>query len=430
MSTVKSRVAFHTFGCKLNFSETSAMSRKLEENSFIPVSFNEEAEIYVIHGCTVTESADRKCRQAINKILRRSPDSFIVVAGCYAQLRHREIAAIPGVDLVLGTGEKYDIVKYLQNIEKRSKTEVHNCETDQIRLFNSSYSMGDRTRSFLKVQDGCNYNCSYCTIPRARGRSRNQPVIKCVDDAKRIAEKGIKEIVLTGVNIGDFGRSTGESFLELLEGLVKVDGIERYRISSVEPDLLSDEIIEFAAHNRKIMPHFHLPLQSGNNGILGKMRRRYTREVFTSRVNKIRKEIPPAGIGADVITGFPGEGEDEFNDTYRFLEDTDVSYLHVFSYSKRSGTPAALMDEQVDKKVRNLRSKKLQALSEKKKMLFNNKCKGTCVEILWESEEKPGLIAGFTGNYIRVFTKYQPALEGRISKHILRDIDENANFVI
>lgn len=430
MSTVKSRVAFHTFGCKLNFSETSAMSRKLEENSFVPVSFNEEAEIYVIHGCTVTESADRKCRQAINKILRRSPDSFIVVAGCYAQLRHREIAAIPGVDLVLGTGEKYDIVKYLQNIEKRSKTEVHNCETDQIRLFNSSYSMGDRTRSFLKVQDGCNYNCSYCTIPKARGRSRNQPVSKCLDDAKRIAEKGIKEIVLTGVNIGDFGRSTGESFLELLEGLVTVDGIERYRISSVEPDLLSDEIIEFAANNRKIMPHFHLPLQSGNNRILGKMRRRYTREVFTSRVNKIRKKIPLAGIGADVITGFPGEGEEEFIDTYRFLEDTDVSYLHVFSYSKRSGTPAALMDEQVDKKVKNLRSKKLQALSEKKKMLFNNKCKGTHVEILWESEEKPGLIAGFTGNYIRVFTKYQPALEGRISKHILRDIDENANFVV
>ncbi|MBS0011446.1 MAG: tRNA (N(6)-L-threonylcarbamoyladenosine(37)-C(2))-methylthiotransferase MtaB [Bacteroidales bacterium] len=430
MSDRQLKVAFHTLGCKLNFSETSALSRKLESSGFRNVSFDEDADIYVIHGCTVTEAADRKCRQAIKKTIRRSPGSFIVVAGCYAQLKHEEIARIQGVDLVLGTNEKYDILEYLKDIKKRPQAEIHYCEKDELHLFHPSFSGDRRTRSFLKVQDGCDYACSYCTIPQARGRSRNQAVRACVEDAEKIAAKGIKEIVLTGVNTGDFGKSTGETFMELLEGLTAADGIERFRMSSVEPNLLTDEIIALVSASNKIMPHFHIPLQSGSDKILAKMRRRYTRELFASRVRKIREMIPLAGIGADVIVGFPGESEEDYRESRDFIKSLDLSYLHVFSYSGRKGTPAAGMPGQVDNGMKHRRSKDLQLLSEKKRRAFNKRCIGMKADILWESEDKPGFIAGFTGNYIRVLTHYDPELKGKIRAHILKESDENGNFIV
>jgi len=430
MSDRQLKVAFHTLGCKLNFSETSAIGRIMEEAGFRKVSFDEKADVYVIHGCTVTEAADKKCRQVIRQTIRKSPDSFIVVAGCYAQIRHAEIAKIPGVDLILGTNEKYDIPGFLSNLNKRKVPEIHNCERNELTPFYSAYSLDDRTRAFLKIQDGCDYSCSYCTIPMARGKSRNKPVSECVKDAEKIAGKGIKEIVLTGINICDFGKSTGETFYDLLETLIKIKGIERYRISSVEPNLLTDKIIKLVAKNDKIMPHFHIPLQSGSDRILAKMRRRYTRDVFASRVERIRDLIPLAGIGADVIAGFPGETEEEFMDTYGFLSSLDLSYLHVFSYSARKGTPAASMEGQIDNKTKHHRSKKLQSLSEKKRKEFNEKCRGMRADILWESEEKPGYIAGFTGNYIRVYTASGITLKGKITSHILRETDENGNFTV
>lgn len=430
MSERPLKIAFHTLGCKLNFSETSAIGRRLEENGYKKVPFEESADIYFIHGCTVTEAADKKCRYIIKKTIRKSPGSFIVVAGCYAELRHKEIAGIPGVDLILGTNEKYDILKYLGNISKRSMPEIHNTGVNELSLFHPSYSTGDRTRAFLKVQDGCDYSCTYCTIPMARGKSRNQPVSSYVKDARKIAEKGIKEIVLTGVNIGDFGKSTGESFYDLLQALVQVDGIERYRISSIEPNLLTDDIIKLVTDNKKIMPHFHIPLQSGSDRVLGKMRRRYTRDVFESDVKKIRKLMPLAGIGADVIVGFPGETKEDFMVTYEFLRSLDLSYLHVFSYSERENTPAAIMADRIEKRTKYLRSKRLQSLSKTMKKEFNEKCKGMDAEILWETEEIPGYIAGFTGNYIRVYTAYNSALEGKITSHKLGVTDENDNFIV
>jgi len=430
MSDKQLKIAFHTLGCKLNFSETSAISRKLEEASFRKVPFDESADIYVIHGCTVTEAADKKCRYIIKKTIRKSPEAFIVVAGCYAQLRYDEIVRIPGVDLILGTKEKYDILKYLSNIDKRSTPEIHNSQINEHILFHPSYSAGDRTRAFLKIQDGCDYSCAYCTIPMARGGSRNQSISSCVKDAVNIAEKGIKEIVLTGVNIGDFGKSTGETFYDLLQTLIDVKGIERYRISSIEPNLLTDDIIKLVADNKKILPHFHIPLQSGSDRMLAKMRRRYTRDVFKSAVKKIRELIPLAGIGADVIVGFPGETEKDFMVTYESLRSLDLSYLHVFSYSERKGTPAAIMTDLIDTKTKYFRSKKLQALSGEKKIEFHEKCKDMEVDILWESEEKPGFIAGLTGNYIRVFTAYDSELKGKITRHKLKVTDENGNFIV
>ena len=424
------KVAYHTLGCKLNFSETSAISRIMEKAGYQNSGFDEDADIHIIHGCTVTEAADKKCRQLIKKTIRRSPGAFIIVAGCYAQLRHDEIARIEGVDLVLGTNEKYDILKYLRNIYKRPVPEIHNCGRDQQVSYHPSYSGQGRTRSFLKIQDGCDYSCSYCTIPRARGKSRNQSVEACLNDAGEIAERGMKEIVLTGVNIGDFGKTTGESFYDLLKELVKVKGIERYRISSIEPNLISDRIIKLVAENNKILQHFHIPLQSGSDKILAKMRRRYTRDIFASRVNRIRELMPLAGIGADIITGFPGETEEDFMDSYNFLCSLDLSYLHVFSYSPRKGTPAADMEGQTDHKTKQRRSKKLQALSENKRMEFHRKCAGAEVDILWESEDEPGKISGFTGNYIRVYADYDSALKGKISRHILKETDENGNFTV
>jgi threonylcarbamoyladenosine tRNA methylthiotransferase MtaB len=331
MNGSKKKVAFHTLGCKLNFAETSTMSRSFPEDKYERVPASSQADIYVINTCSVTDSADRKCRQAIRKFITKSPGAFIAVVGCYAQLKPQEISSIPGVDLVLGTNEKFDISVYLSDSVKRSVAEVHSCDLPSADSFNTSYSLGDRTRSFLKVQDGCDYGCSYCTIPMARGKSRNPDIASLIRETENIAKRGVKEVVLTGVNIGDFGKSTGESFSTLLSNLIKVPGIERYRISSIEPNLLTDEIIEMAAESEKILPHFHIPLQSGSDKILGLMRRRYKREVFRDRVKMIREIMPYAGIGADVIVGFPGESTADFEDTFTFLDDLPLSPICTFS---------------------------------------------------------------------------------------------------
>lgn len=425
---IKKKVAFHTLGCKLNFTETSTIARSLNSDEFERIPFNEKADIYVINTCTVTEAADKKCRQLIGKTSRQNPDSLIIVVGCYAQLKPGEITNIPGVDLVLGTYEKFDLINYLKRIEKSSVPEVHSCDTIDSPGFYSSFSLGDRTRSFLKVQDGCDYLCSYCTVPLARGKNRNISIEKCIEQATQIASSGIKEIVITGVNIGDFGKTTGETFYGLLEGLLKVDRIERYRISSVEPNLLSDEIIDLVASEKKLMPHFHIPLQSGCNRILGKMKRRYNREVFQGRVSRIKTVIPYAGIGADVIVGFPGETDFDFTETRTFLESCDLSYLHVFAFSPRQDTPAAKMDNRVTDVIKSERSKILHRLSEKRRIEFNRKCTGMSFNILWESVDKEGFISGFTENYIRVKAIMGPSWKGKISAIKLPEMDESGNF--
>ncbi len=430
MDNKMKRVAFHTLGCKLNFSETSTISRSLDPSRFIRVDFNEEADIYIFNTCTVTESADKKCRQAIKKSIKKAPDAYIVVVGCYAQLKPAEITSIPGVDLVLGTGERFNLSKYIDRIEKGPDNVLQSCSDPDSGGFSSSYSLGDRTRSFLKVQDGCDYHCTYCTIPKARGKSRNQSIKDCVSDAQEIAKNGVKEIVITGVNIGDFGKTSGESFFSLLRELVKVDGIERYRISSIEPNLLTDEIIELVQKENRIVPHFHIPLQSGNNRILGLMKRRYKRELFAERVNTIRKLMPDASIGADVIVGFPGESDDDFNDTLNFLDKLDLSYLHVFSFSARENTLAADFPDQLDIETRHKRSKILQKLSEKKKLDFYRRCTGKSYNVLWETTDEDGNISGFTENYIRVVSDSKKYTQGNISRVSLRYLDENGNFTI
>ncbi len=385
MNRNRKKVAFYTLGCKLNFAETSAISRSFPEESFEKVSSDSKADIYVINTCSVTGAADRKCRQAIKKFISLSPEAFIAVVGCYAQLRPGEISSIPGVDLVLGTNEKFDIADYLADTGKRSLAEIHSCDISSSDRFNASFSLGDRTRSFLKVQDGCDYGCSYCTVPLARGRSRNPQIAKVIGEAVRIAEKGVKEIVITGVNIGDFGKSTGESFPALLRELIKVDGIERVRISSIEPNLLTDEIIQMAAMNQKILPHFHIPLQSGSDKILRLMRRRYNREIFSERIGMIRKVMPYAGIGADVIAGFPGESSSDFEETFAFLAQAPLSYLHVFTFSERPGTAAKELPEKVPSWEKVERSKRLISLSERKALEFNRLNTGQTTDVLFES---------------------------------------------
>jgi threonylcarbamoyladenosine tRNA methylthiotransferase MtaB len=426
----KKKVAFHTLGCKLNFAETSTISRSFPEEKFERVPANSKADIYVINTCSVTDAADKKCRQAIKKFISLSPDAFIAVVGCYAQLNPQEISSIPGVDLVLGTNEKFSIADYFADFEKKRNPEVHSCDLSSSVNFNMSYSMGDRTRSFLKVQDGCDYGCSYCTIPLARGQSRNPEIPSLIDEARKIAESGVKEIVLTGVNIGDFGKSTGESFTSLLKELINVDGIERYRISSIEPNLLSDEIIELAAINEKILPHFHIPLQSGSNKILGLMRRRYTRDVFASRVNMILKRIPLAGIGADVIVGFPGETDDDFEDTFRFLDDMPLSYLHVFTFSERPGTAALNIPSKVPYTEKESRSKRLIALSLKKNHEFYKSNIGQETSVLFERNRSEGLITGFTPNYIKTGHPWQASLAGKIKKVLLEGISPDGRVNI
>ncbi len=414
MEITRKKVAFHTLGCKLNYAETSTISRSFPEDKFERVPSNVKADIYVINTCSVTDAADKKCRQAIKKFVNLSPGALIAVVGCYAQLKPEEISSIPGVDLVLGTNEKFDIAAYLTNYKKKPIPEIHSCDISSSISFNQSYSLTDRTRTFLKVQDGCDYGCSYCTIPLARGHSRNPDISSLIAETEKIAERGVKEIVITGVNIGDFGKSTGDSFVDLMKELVRIRGIERFRISSIEPNLISAELIEMSMHNEKILPHYHIPLQSGSDKILGLMRRRYTRDVFSSRVKMILNKIPHAGIGADVIVGFPGENEDDFEDTYAFLEKLPLSYLHVFTFSERPGTTAEKLPGKVQHIDKEIRRKRLVALSEKKHREFCLMNSGKITNVLFERTRTKGVITGFTSNYIRVEHPWQIILSGEI----------------
>ena len=430
MNQEKKKVAFHTLGCKLNFAETSTISRSFPEEKFERVPASSKADIYIINTCSVTSTADKKCRQAIKKFINLSPGAFIAVIGCYAQLKPLEISSIPGVDLVLGTNEKFEISEYLNGFIKKNKTEIHSCNLNSTNSFSPSYSLGDRTRSFLKVQDGCDYWCSYCTIPLARGRSRNPEISTIISEAKHIAGRGVKEIVLTGVNIGDFGKSTGDSFTGLLKELIKVQGIERFRISSIEPNLLTYELIELTLQNEKILPHFHIPLQSGSNKILGLMRRRYTRDIFTDKIKMVMGKMPLAGIGADVIVGFPGESDSDFDDTYSLLEETPLSYLHVFTYSERPGTVAENLPGKVLYKVKEKRSKSLIRLSQKKNHIFNKLNIGQITNVLFEGTRNEGLITGFTSNYIRVEHPWESRLVGQMKKVRLNKISPSGRMSI
>ena len=428
MSAKIKRVAFHTLGCKLNFAETSTIARSLPADSFIRVSADEEADIYIINTCSVTDAADRKCRQAIKKFIHRSPEAFIAVVGCYAQLKPQDIASIPGVDLVLGSNEKFDLAGFMKEAIKRDHPAIHSGEISLSDPFHTSWSTGDRTRSFLKIQDGCDYGCSYCTIPMARGKSRNPAIGIIVEEAEKIALTGTKEIVLTGVNTGDFGKSTGENFIQLLEKLIMVEGIERIRLSSIEPNLLSEELISFVAANRKMLPHFHIPLQSGSDRILGLMRRRYRREVFENVVHRIKEKMPLAGIGADIIAGFPGETDEDFDNTVEFIEDLPVSYLHVFSYSERPGTVAESLPFKAGPEIKEKRRKILSRISEIKHREFQNLNTLSHNEVLFERERLKGNIGGFTDNYLRVEIPWDDRLPGQIRRVKLTGVAESGNM--
>lgn len=425
---MKRKVAFHTLGCKLNFAETSTIARTFAEERYERVSPDSDADICVINTCTVTDAADRKCRQAVRKIIHRNPDAFIAVVGCYAQLRQEEAAAIEGVDLVLGTNEKFDLAAYIDNLDKKRAPEIHSCENIDTDEFRSSWSAGDRTRSFLKVQDGCDYRCSYCTVPLARGKSRNPFISEITEEAKAIVESGVREIVLTGVNVGDFGKSTGESLEQLLITLSRIKGIERLRLSSIEPDLLTDNIIDLVASTKMLMPHIHMPLQSGSDRILGLMRRRYRRDVFRDRVMRIRDKMPDAGIGADVIIGFPGETEEDYEETCHLLENLPVSYLHVFAFSPRPGTTAAEMPGAVQKQVKERRSRQLIKLSEKRRMLFMRNASRKIYDVLFEKRSGDGMVSGLTGNYIRVMVPYRKDLPGTVRRVRLTTVRDDSSM--
>ncbi len=410
----KKRVAFYTLGCKLNFAETSTIARQFEKQGYERVEFNEEADVYIVNSCTVTQQADRKCRAAIRKAIRLSPDAFVAIAGCYAQLKADEISKIKGIDAILGAQEKFKMFQLFDGFQKNSEPEILASPIKKAELFEPSYSLSDRTRSFLKIQDGCDYYCSFCTIPFARGKSRNASIPETVNKAKEIASSGIREIVLTGVNIGDFGQSGDENFFDLIKALEKVKGIERYRISSIEPNLLEDKIIEFIFNSPKFMPHLHIPLQSGSDTILKQMKRKYDTSLFAGKVSKIRKEMPLAGIGVDVIVGFPGESDEEFDNTYTFLKGLDISYLHVFSYSERENTRSVKMDEKVSSKVINERSKRLHLLSERKRIEFANRNTEPEHSVLFEGKKEHGLISGWTENYIKFQCKSNNITPGKI----------------
>jgi threonylcarbamoyladenosine tRNA methylthiotransferase MtaB len=399
-------VAFHTLGCKLNFSETSTISRMLENDGFEKKEFEDNADVYVINTCSVTDNADKECRMMVRRIQRRSPESLVVITGCYAQLKPKEIAAIPGVDLVLGAGEKFNIGAHLRELAKGDSAKISSCDIEEVTGFNASFSMNDRTRAFLKVQDGCNYNCSFCTIPMARGKSRSDSIENAVANARQLAAGGVKEIVLTGVNLGDF-KTNEENFFDLIQALEKVEEVERYRISSIEPNLLTDEIIAFVAGSKKFMPHFHIPLQSGSNKILGLMRRRYKRELYAEKVEVIKALMPHCAIGADVIVGFPSETEENFAETFDFLHQLDVSYLHVFTYSERDNTKALDIKPVVPIQIRNERNKVLRNLSYKKQQYFAQQHNGQKRKVLFEIFEKNGMMEGYTDNYIRITTPYR-----------------------
>jgi len=434
---VGKKVAFHTLGCKLNFAETSTIARLFEKEGFEKVEFPKAADVYVINTCSVTENADKECKTVVKSALKNSPDAFVAIIGCYAQLKPEEIAKIEGVDVVLGASEKFKLLNYIQFSQKNQATEIHSCEIDDVQQFISSYSAGDRTRSFLKVQDGCDYTCSYCTIPLARGASRSDTILNVVENAKKIAESGIKEIVLTGVNIGDFGFNQHqndqgkkqEKFLDLIQSLDNVDGIDRFRISSIEPNLLKDEIIEFVAQSKRFVPHFHVPLQSGSNKILNLMRRRYLRELYVDRVNKIKQLMPHACIGVDVIVGFPGETEQDFLETYDFINQLNVSYLHVFTYSERENTDAVLLQGKVEMSERKKRNKMLRILSAKKTRAFYEEHLGRTYPVLMEHENKNDFMFGFTPNYIKIKIPHNPSNFNSILKLKLDSIDVDGNVI-
>ena len=416
------KVAFYTLGCKLNFSETSTISRKFTERGFEKVDFQEAADIYIINTCSVTDNADKKCRKVVKEALKHSPNAYVAIVGCYAQLKPQEISEIPGVDAVLGAAEKFMLVDLLDGFEKKDKSQIFHSPVSEANTFHNAYSFGDRTRTFLKVQDGCDYSCTFCTIPQARGNSRSDTIENVVRSANEIAESGVKEIVLTGVNLGDFGiqedKGRVENFYQLAQALdEQVAGIERFRISSIEPNLLTDEVINLVANSKKFMPHFHIPLQSGSDKILKLMRRRYLRNVYTDRVTKIKAQMPHCCIGVDVIVGFPGETEADFLETYEFLNQLDISYLHVFPYSERANTLAEEMKGVVPQKERNRRADMLRILSEKKKRFFYEQHIGLKTNVLFEADITDGLMEGFTENYIRVAVKYDPVLVNE-TKHV------------
>ncbi len=417
LDTSTKSVAFHTLGCKLNFSETSTLSRQLEVEGFEKKEFEDVADVYVINTCSVTENADKECRQLVRRIQRRSPESLVVITGCYAQLKPKEIAEIPGVDLVLGAAEKFNLAGHLRELTKGDAAKISSCDIEEVDRFHASWSMNDRTRTFLKVQDGCDYNCSFCTIPMARGRSRSDLIANVVENAKELGRSGVKEIVLTGVNLGDFGISgvdahgkpvRKESFFQLVQALDATPGIERFRISSIEPNLLTNEIIDWVAESSTFMPHFHIPLQSGSDRVLGLMRRRYRRDLYAERVDRIKTRMPHACIGVDVIVGSPGETDADFKDTIDFLTELNISYLHVFTYSERAHTHALSIKPVVPIPIRQERNKILRQLSYQKMQHFSKKFEGTVRPVLFEKTEKGNMMEGYTDNYIRVTTPYRP----------------------
>ena len=426
---LKLTVSFHTLGCKLNFSETSTIGRMFAENGYEKVDFGQSADVVVINTCTVTGQADRKCRQAISKAVKSSPGAVVVVIGCFAELKAAEIASIPGVSLALGNKDKFNIIEHINRLKGViiEKTETETC-SDAYRQFVASCSLFDRTRSFLKVQDGCDYKCSYCTIPKARGRSRNAPVAEIVKQAESIAAQGIREIVLTGVNIGDFGKTTGETFLQLLHALDAVDSIERIRIGSVEPNLITEDMVAWMAGSQRLAPHFHIPLQSGCNKILGLMARRYRRELFAEKVALIHQYIPRAAIGADVITGFPGETDDDFEDTYMFIKNLNLAYLHVFPYSERPGTKSVELSEKVKPADAERRSKMLLELSKTKRKLFYQRHIGQRLQVIFEQRAKGDVMTGFTDNYIKVETPFNALLIGNCASVELTGISKSGNM--
>ena len=406
-------VAFHTLGCKLNFSETSTLSRQMEAEGFGKREFDDLADVYVINTCSVTDNADKECRQIVRRIQRKAPESLVVITGCYAQLKPKEISEIPGVDLVLGAAEKFNLAAHIRELAKGDSARISSCDIEDVSGFNASYSLNDRTRTFLKVQDGCDYTCSFCTIPMARGKSRSDSISNVISNVNELAARGVKEIVLTGVNLGDFGKGPDgakkneEDFFGLVQELDKISGIERYRISSIEPNLLSDGIIELVAKSKKFMPHFHIPLQSGSNEILGAMRRRYKRELYAEKVERIKTLMPHCAIGVDVIAGFPGETEKQFKETFDFIHDLDVSYLHVFTYSERDHTKALEIKPVVPVQERHERNKVLRNLSYMKMQYFTSGHKGQSRKVLFEDHIKNGMMEGYTDNYIRISTPYR-----------------------
>ncbi len=423
------KVAFYTLGCKLNFSETSTIARDFQQEGFERVGFAEKADIYVINTCSVTDNADKRFKTIVKNALKLNSEAFLIAVGCYAQLKPEELAAVDGVDLVLGATEKFKITQYLNDLSKNDIGEVHSCEISEADFYVGSYSIGDRTRAFLKVQDGCDYKCTYCTIPLARGISRSDTLANVLENAAKISDQGIKEIVLTGVNIGDYGKGEfgnkkhEHTFFELVQALDEVKGIHRLRISSIEPNLLKNETINFVANSRSFVPHFHIPLQSGSDTLLKKMKRRYLSATYTDRVSKIKEYMPNACIGVDVIVGFPGETDEAFLETYNYLNDLDISYLHVFTYSERPNTEAALFDNVVPKNVRAKRSKMLRGLSVKKRRAFYESQLKNELTVLFESENKEGYIYGFTENYVKVKTPWNPGLVNTLHKIILTKID-------